>query len=159
MVTTPGSSIVSAASRPLAVEHVWHTHCFSFIFSALPPQALQTLLPHHFPAGYLEPVPQVSTDAKARFHSRTFKVNSSISAWSCPFYLSKEGHVPCWKWVHCSVSNTVFSARFSMGASKHLSLTTPHLTSGKHNQQTPCWMETIEGMFFLSTSDQIVQTG
>lgn len=125
MVTTPGSSIVSASARPLAVECVWHTHCFSLIFSVLPPQALQTLLPHHFPTGCFEPVPQVSTDPKARFHSRTFKVNSSISAWSCPFYLSKKGCIPRWKWVHCSVSNTLFSARSSMGASKHLSLSTP----------------------------------
>lgn len=153
MAITPESSIVSAASKPLAAEHVWHTCCFAFIFCALPLQGLQVLFPHHFPAGSFEPVncsssllqiprqrfhswtkwiPQLSGAVHSTFQGRgTFLSGTGFTAVFLPHSFRQEGL----QWVHQSTY--------------HVQHPAPSLLENTTSKLRAEW-ETIEDIFFFS---------
>lgn len=122
MVSTPGSSSVTAASKPPELEHVWHTCCFHFIFPALPLQGLQALFSHHFPAGCSELFLRSPTDPKAKisllnFLSEFSKFSLELSI--LPAKRRKSTHSSL-EWVSPQCfQHTLLPGRSSRGASKH----------------------------------------
>lgn len=129
MVTTPGSSSVTAASKPLAVECVWNTCCFPLIFYALPLQGLQALFPTTSQPAVLSQSAFLGSpiDPKAKISLLNFLsefCNFSLELSILPF---KEGAHSSLELGFTAVfpTHSFLPGRSSMGASKQLSFATP----------------------------------
>lgn len=163
MVTTPGSSSVSAASKPLAVEYVWHTCCFPFIFYAPPLQGLTGPVPPPLPSSVLNQsaVPQVSYRPQHKdflhFLSEFFNFSLELSI------------LPSKRQAHSSlefVSLQCFQyTLFCQEGLQWVPQSTYHLQPpalsllGNTTSILLAEWETTEGIFFfLSRSDQMVHT-
>lgn len=89
------------------------------------------------------------TDPKAKISLLNFLSEFFNFSLELSIPLSKGGAHSSLKLVSLRVFNTFLPGSSSMGTSKHLPFATPSpLTSGKHNQQTPCWMGDYRGHFF-----------